>query len=138
MTQKTATADVLLSMFLAKPWLFDKDTPNIQFNDYILQLNQKTNTAFYRYKNPHLFNADVLDLYKNNLIWTAPFESSVGIGYMSIFGINPNTVLISNLGVINDAMVASIDVHTNNPKNYFQFVAETKSYCMPLNNIKND
>jgi len=138
MTQKTATTDIILSLFLSKSWLFDKDTPNIQFNDYILQLNQKTNTAFFRYKNPHLFNADVLDLYKDNLIWTAPFESSSGMGYMSIFGINPHTVFLSNLGVINETMVVSIDIHTNNPRNYFQFMADTKSYVMPADSFKHD
>lgn len=124
-------SEKMCEIYAERPWLFNKETPNMQFNEYILQLNKKTDSAFFRYSCPNIFSAKILDQYEENLIWSAPIEEKLSLGYISVFGINPNTVLLAQIGKnMNNDTICAIGVHTNHPVQYFYFLATNKEYIV--------
>lgn len=124
-TQKT------LEIYNRIPWLFSTDTPQIAPDDYILQLCKKTNTSFLRYIIPNVFKLECLeqDHIKDSFIYTYPAQAEGGLAFTSFFGPAPGVLLVATVGKTQtDVWITSIQVHTNNPKNYFDFIINNMSF----------
>lgn len=119
-----------LELYKLIPWYFEKEHYNIQPNEYLLQINKKSDSAFLVYVCPCHFDIKILEKYKNFLIWTYPtINSENRQAYCSLFAIDPNTILeITPMRHNFTKYVVAIRVHTNKPKFFFSFIEENSSF----------
>jgi hypothetical protein len=120
-----------LKLYHKIPWFFQKITPNIQPNEYILQLNQKTNTSFLRYLSPTTFSLEIAKKYKEQFLFAFPMETTTGMAFTSFFAIDHDMLMQISPGMDkNDDIICGVAFHTNNPEKYMKMLDENKKFII--------
>ena len=123
--------DKLLKLYYEIPWFFQKITPNVAPNDYILQLNQKTNTSFLRYSCPNALSLPFIQKYKEDLLFAFPVDTAGGRAFTSFFAIGDNMLMQVSPGMDkNENIVCGVSFHTNNPEKFVKMVEENAEFII--------
>lgn len=129
MSKEIEMTDRLLKLRDRHPKIFDVRSFKESINDYILNLNKKTKSAFLLYTCPCIYKPTVLDAYADNCITTFPSLMKTGGLMLSSLLHNDEALIEAGFGFDQkdkDQIIISIAIHANNPKYYFDFIEKHK------------